>query len=162
VLPRLILKRVAENASDALSLKKAPLGCFLDKSPVLTHSFQLNLQVFPLIIEAFAKYLQSADPEQSAVSVLVRWLWERLTLPAQNNVDRVIKHEVRIERMEETEEQEKENADKESRFTFVALSSSGSRLLKSLYEYAMSYEQQKWARWVHCIKASDFKTVRKE
>jgi hypothetical protein len=90
----------------------------------------------------------------------VRWLWERLTLPAQNNVDRVIKHEVAIERNEEIEEQE--NGQGESRCTFVALSESGSRLLKSLYEYAMSYEQQKWARWVHCVKASDFKTVRRE
>lgn len=113
-----------------------------------------------MIIEAFAKYLQSANPEQSAVSVLVRWLWERLTLPAQNNVDRVIKHEVAIERHEEIDEND--NADGESRFTFVALSSSGSTLLRSLYEYAMSYEQQKWARWVHCVKASDFKTARRE
>lgn len=83
-----------------------------------------------------------------------------MTLPAQNNVDRVIKHEVAIERGGEDEEQE--NGDSESQYTFVALSESGSRLLKSLYEYAMSYEQQKWSRWVHCIKASDFKTVRRD
>lgn len=116
-----------------------------------------------MIIEAFAKYLQSSGPEQSAVSVLVRWLWERLTLPAQNNVDRVIKHEISIERggaPVNSKSTEEYSAD--SRYTFVALSDSGSRLLKSLYEYAMSYEQQKWARWVHCVKASDFKTSRRD
>lgn len=110
-----------------------------------------------MIIEAFSKYLQQADPEQSAVSVLVRWLWERLSMPAQNNVDRVIKHEIGIERSDD-----QEDPSKDTRFLFVPLSKSGSNLLKSLYEYAMSYEQQKWSRWVHCVKASDFKRVPKE
>jgi hypothetical protein len=113
-----------------------------------------------VIIEAFAKYLQAAPPEQSAVSVLVRWLWERLSMPAQNNVDRVIKHEVRVKQGESETEGDTNNGD--TRFVFVPQSESGSRLLKSLYEYAMSYEQQKWSRWVHCVKASDFKQVGRE
>lgn len=108
-----------------------------------------------MIIEAFAKYLHASEPEQSAVSVLVRWLWERLSMPTQNNVDRVIKHELTI-----CHRPQGDNG--ELRYTFVPQSASGSRLLKSLYEYAMSYEQQKWSRWVHCVKASDFKSVRKD
>ena len=108
-----------------------------------------------MIIEAFSKYLQESDSEQSAVSILVRWLWERLSLPAQNNVDRVIKHEIRIEQSEPEMNQD-ETTYKDTRYLFVPLSKSGSSLLKSLYEYAMSYEQQKWSRWVHCVKASDF------
>lgn len=117
-----------------------------------------------MILEAFSKYLQSSDPERSAVNVLVQWLWERLSLPAQNNVDRVIKHEIGIERGETSGKSEElapfaENGES-AKYTFVALSSSGSRLLNSLYEYAMSYEQQKWSRWVHCVKASDFKLTR--
>jgi hypothetical protein len=106
-----------------------------------------------VIIEAFAKYLQASPPEQSAVSVLVRWLWERLSTPAQNNVDRVIKHEITLKRGENCQ-----NTDQ--RFVFVPRTNSGERLLKSLYEYAMSYEQQKWSRWIHCVKASDFKVSR--
>lgn len=35
---------------------------------------------------------------------------------------------------------------------FKGNSSSGSRLLTSLYEYSMSYEQQKWSRFVHKLK----------
>ncbi len=116
-----------------------------------------------MIIEAFAKYLQGSNPEHSAVSVLVRWLWERLTLPAQNNVDRVIKHEVSIQRSEDgIFSNPKEEFQADAKYTFVPCSESGSRLLKSLYEYAMSYEQQKWSRWVHCVKASDFKLSRKD
>lgn len=118
-----------------------------------------------MILEAFSKYLQSSDPERSAVNVLVQWLWERLSMPAQNNVDRVIKHEIGIER-DETKKAEElapfAESGEAARYTFVALSSSGSRLLNSLYEYAMSYEQQKWSRWVHCVKASDFKLSRRD
>ncbi len=116
-----------------------------------------------MIIEAFAKYLQGSNPEHSAVSVLVRWLWERLTFPAQNNVDKVIKHEVSIQRSEDGMQlNPSEAGEYDARYTFVPLSASGSRLLKSLYEYAMSYEQQKWSRWVHCVKASDFKLSSRE
>ncbi len=116
-----------------------------------------------MIIEAFAKYLQGSPPDHSAVSVLVRWLWERLTLPAQNNVDRVIKREVKLQRSEEGMfPNPNEEAEGDNRYSFVPQSESGSRLLKSLYEYAMSYEQQKWSRWVHCVKASDFKLSRRD
>jgi hypothetical protein len=111
-----------------------------------------------VIIEAFAKYLQAAAPDQSAESVLVRWLWERLTLPAQNNVDRVTKHEITIQ----PGSPEKTEPGSEPHHVFVPRSVSGSRLLKSLYEYAMSYEQQKWSRWVHCVKASDFKASNRD
>ena len=41
-------------------------------------------------------------------------------------------------------------------YVFCGTSSSGRRLLKSLYEYCQSYEQQRFARFIHTIKASDF------
>lgn len=44
-----------------------------------------------------------------------------------------------------------------SAYFFKGTSSSGSRLLNSLYEYSMSYEQLKWSRFVHSVKASDFR-----
>ena len=43
-------------------------------------------------------------------------------------------------------------------YYFRGASPSGERLLKSLYEYCMSLEQQKWARFLHSLKASDFHT----
>ncbi|MBX9570930.1 MAG: hypothetical protein K2X77_18695 [Candidatus Obscuribacterales bacterium] len=111
-----------------------------------------------MILEAFAKYLQAADPNLPAHSILLRWLWERLTFPAQNNVDRVIRHEISLERYDTSTPESEGYLDESTgtRYTFQPLSKSGARLLNSLYEYAMSYEQQKWSRWVHCVKASDF------
>lgn len=47
-----------------------------------------------------------------------------------------------------------------SHFVFKGASASGARLLNSLWEYSMSYEQQRWSRFVHSLKASDFKISR--
>lgn len=44
-------------------------------------------------------------------------------------------------------------------YVFKGASKSGDRLLKSLVEYCLSIEHQKWARFVHSLKASDFKQV---
>lgn len=117
-----------------------------------------------MILEAFAKYLQSADPNTPAHSILLRWLWERLSFPAQNNVDRVIRHEVSLQRLDSSEPDCDAYLDEctGTRYSFHPQSKSGGRLLNSLYEYAMSYEQQKWSRWVHCVKASDFKKSAQE
>lgn len=118
-----------------------------------------------VILEAFSRYLQAADPSIPATKVLARWLWERLSIPAQNNVDRILRSEISIEwqkgqqyckepEFEKPASQTEPFAD--PKVAFVTSTESGRRLLKSLYEYAMSYEQQKWSRWVHCVKASDF------
>jgi hypothetical protein len=110
-----------------------------------------------VILEAFSRYLQAADPSVPATRVLVRWLWERLSIPAQTNVDRVLRHEIAIDwQAVDVSRHETNHLTVEPRFAFVTSTESGRRLLKSLYEYAMSYEQQKWSRWVHCVKASDF------
>lgn len=44
-------------------------------------------------------------------------------------------------------------------YVFKGASQSGDRLLKSLVEYCLSIEHQKWARFVHSLKASDFKRI---
>ena len=112
-----------------------------------------------MILEEFAKYLHSADPGTPASAILGRWLWERLSIPPEAMPDRVLRAEIALV-----------VADKKSTYPqlqgwsisavpgylFNPTSDSGRRLLRSLYEYASSYEQQKWSRWVHCIKASDF------
>ncbi|MBY0360228.1 MAG: hypothetical protein K2W82_19665 [Candidatus Obscuribacterales bacterium] len=104
-----------------------------------------------MILEAFATYLQAADPKVPAKEVLTRWLWERLTLPAQNNVDRVVRSELTVVRDSDSTEYSNQ-----AHYYFNPISDSGRRLLATLYEYSMSYEQQKWSRWVHSLKASDF------
>lgn len=141
-----------------------------------------------MILEAFSKYLHEADPALSSTDVLARWLWEKLSMPPQNNVDQVIHCEIMICLAEPSEKKKAicellipkldseiagcleerlgvpsgescRSQPKDCQFAYVfrGTSKSGERLLNSLKEYCLSYEHQKWARWVHNIKASDFR-----
>lgn len=115
-----------------------------------------------MILEAFAEYLRSADPSMLATDVLARWLWERLNCKPLNNVDRVLHCEMTICKIDANGDEwkgsqlAKPDKPEVGTYMFRGTSPSGKRLLKSLYEYCLSYEQQKWARWVHRVKASDF------
>jgi hypothetical protein len=124
-----------------------------------------------VILEAFAEYLQAADQKSSATDLLGRWLWEKLSTPPQSVVDKVLHCEISLSSSSKAiSPLELENrSDKEvisdnklvskrkPNHVFKGNSASGAKLLKSLYEYCLSYEQQKWSRWVHSVKASDFK-----
>ena len=134
-----------------------------------------------MILEAFAEFLHSV-PELPANQALSLWLWERLKKPPSSAVDQVIHCEVdissgssrqshrlnlgrKIRLPQEAElliKAQKSGATIETgsevNYFFEGASSSGVRLLNSLYEYSMSYEQQKWSRFVHGVKASDFKS----
>lgn len=106
-----------------------------------------------MILEAFAEYLHASDQSIPATEVLSRWIKERLDAPVITNVDRVINCEISIAKVAKTADR-KEPAEK---LAFKGNSKSGRQLLKSLYEYCQSYEQQKWARYIHGLKASDFR-----
>lgn len=116
-----------------------------------------------MILEAFAEYLHAADPNIPATDLLGKWLWEKLTQPAISNVDRVLHCEMSICAAKgvkganaDAEPMPRYQSGGKQEYGFKGTSDSGRRLLKSLYEYCCSYEQQKWARWVHKLKASDF------
>lgn len=111
-----------------------------------------------MILEAFSKYLHAADPGLPATCILARWLWERLSVPPETPVDQVLHCEIAIATPKGAGKGilKLESSEKGRTFVFKGLSDSGRRLLNSLNQYALSYEQQKWARWVHRVKASDF------
>ena len=113
-----------------------------------------------MILEAFAKYLHSADPVTPAVAILTRWLWERLSVPPESLTDRVLRTEVELQIKRKREpklgEHPSQMLSPAPGYVFCGTSASGRRLLKSLYEFASSYEQQKWSRWLHDVKATDF------
>lgn len=72
----------------------------------------------------------------------------------QNNLSQIAQLDV--------EKLTKNNSNKsqsQNMYVFKGASKSGDRLLKSLVEYCLSIEHQKWARFVHSLKASDFKRV---
>ena len=111
-------------------------------------------------LEAFAEYLHAADPKLSASDVLAEWLWKRISLPPLTSVDRVLHREIAINQVNvqsnfENLNKQLSNGNREV-YVFRGVSPSGKRLLASLYEYCLSYEQQQWSRWVHTLKASDF------
>ncbi len=115
-----------------------------------------------MILEAFAKYLHAADSNICASDILARWLWERLSVPAETTIDQVLHCELKLLLVNESAEHilslrlSTQGKRKTQTYIFKGNSISGSQLLKSLYEYSLSYEQQKWARFVHTLKASDF------
>jgi len=113
-----------------------------------------------MILEAFADYLHAADPAKPATDILAQWLLEKLSTPPITNVDRVLHCEMAISGSPSKQSKRKSPAGSSSDYsssTFKGKSSSGTRLLKSLYEYCQSYDQQKWSRFVHKLKASDFR-----
>ncbi|MBZ0187188.1 MAG: hypothetical protein K8F91_13150 [Candidatus Obscuribacterales bacterium] len=138
-----------------------------------------------MILEAFSAYLHNCDPGIHARVALCHWLWEKLSLPPTCQVDQVIHCEISMS-IEDTTKPTPEKDESfrlaaqevfklaslteldytlsssfasgpERNYVFRGTSNSGERLLKSLDEFSKSYEHQKWARWVHKVKASDFK-----
>lgn len=108
-----------------------------------------------MILEAFAEYLHASDQSLPATEILSRWIKERLDAPVITNVDRVVHCEISIAPQNPRNAASTEQEGRQLAFT--GTSKSGRRLLKSLYEYCQSYEQQKWARYIHNLKASDFR-----
>lgn len=125
-----------------------------------------------MILEAFSEYLH-ANPDLPADEALAAWLWDKLKAAPVTVVDRVIHCEIAICRGSQPaiaglrlpQEAEKTISrklkDKQSSgYYFQGTSTSGRKLLASLHEYSLSYEQQKWSRFVHGLKASDFNGFR--
>jgi len=115
------------------------------------------------ILQEFSRYLQAADPHLPAKDVLASWLFERLGTNPESLADKVLHYEISISQLDTElvspaglELGYKSNTDG-NYYTFSADSASGQRLLNSLYHYSMSYEHQKWVRFVHGLRASDFR-----
>ncbi len=114
------------------------------------------------ILQEFSRYLQAADPHLPAKDVLASWLFERLAKQPESLADKVIHYEITINQAGADlvrpagQDLGYKSDDDGNYYTFSAGSESGQRLLNSLYQYSMSYEHQKWVRFVHGLRASDF------
>lgn len=96
-----------------------------------------------MILKEFSEYLQ-ANQDQSSVKLLYKWLKKKLEVLPKTNVDKIIK----------TELYSAENGYGD--FLIIAKRESGRNLMKSLYNFALSFEHQKVARDIHNSKPSDF------
>ena len=109
------------------------------------------------ILQEFSKYLQAADPRVPAKTVLASWLFERLATCPKTLTDKVLHCELSISLLEADAATDLSYTSTEgNNYTFTSESKSGKRLLNSLYHYSLSYENQKWVRFIHKLKASDF------
>ncbi len=97
-----------------------------------------------MILKDFSDFLKQNE-EKPSVSLLYVWLKLKIESPAKTNVDKILQKEIYIAK------------NKTGNFLFIGKSPSGRNLIQSLYNFALSFEQQKMSRWVHNQKANNFK-----
>lgn len=97
-----------------------------------------------MILKEFSQYLQE-NKEISAVVLLNNWIKTKIETPAVSNVDKIIQKEIYVAK------------NKYNDCLLIGKSDSGRRLIQTLYNFSLSFEQQKLARWIHNKNANDFK-----
>ena len=100
-----------------------------------------------MIIKEFSDFLKENE-DKSSVSLLFVWLKIKIESPAKTNVDKIIQKEIYIAK------------NKAGNSFFIGKSPSGRKLMQSLYNFALSFEQQKMSRWIHNQKANNFKNCK--
>ncbi len=98
-----------------------------------------------MIIKEFSKYIQTFNADVPAIMLLSDWVREKISKKPENNVDKIIQKEIACMK------------NKRGFFMLIGRSDSGRKLLEALYEYALSYDNHKFSKWVHKLKASDFR-----
>ncbi len=96
-----------------------------------------------MILKEFSKYLQE-NKDKNSLNLLNEWIIERLQKPSLNKVDNILKTELYFL---------KNNNEKT---LIIAKSETGRTLLKALYNFALSFEQYKLAKFLHNKKSNDF------
>ena len=99
-----------------------------------------------MILKAFSRYIQKFNADIPAVILLSKWLRENFSKKPKNNVERILQKETVFLK------------NQQGLFLIIGRSDSGRRLLESLYQYALSYDNYKFSKWVHKLKASDFES----
>lgn len=97
-----------------------------------------------MILKEFSDFLKTHE-EKPSVSLLYVWLKLKIETPAASNIDKILQKEIYIAK------------NKNENCLFIGKSPSGRKLIQTLYNFALSFEQQKMARWVHNQKANNFK-----
>ena len=97
-----------------------------------------------MILKEFSEFLQNNEDKPS-VTLLYIWLKMKIEAPAKSNVDRILQKEIYIAK------------NKAEDFFMIGKSPSGRKLIDALYNFALSFEQQQYARWIHERKPQDFK-----
>ncbi len=97
-----------------------------------------------MILKEFSKYLQE-NKEKNSVNLLNEWIIERLKRPSLDKADNILKAELYYA----------ENNNNKT--LIIAKSETGRTLLNALYNFSLSFEQYKLAKFLHNKKSNDFK-----
>jgi hypothetical protein len=102
-----------------------------------------------MILTEFSKFLQSKEQEiienNSCTKLLGFWVKNVLEKHPKSHVEKIIHKEIALAK------------NKTGHYLLVAKSESGRILTKSLYNFALSYEQHMLRKWLLDKKATDFK-----
>ncbi|MBO5948404.1 hypothetical protein J6Q66_06175 [bacterium] len=96
-----------------------------------------------MILKSFSDFLKENE-SLSATKALFVWLCSRRTNNPIENVDKIINKELYFA------------LNKRKDVMVIAKSESGRTLMNALYNFALSYEQYKLAKWLHERKSTDF------
>lgn len=97
-----------------------------------------------MILKEFSKFLQQ-NKEKNSVNLLNEWLIERLQRVSTDKVDNILKTELYFAR------------NTNNKTFIIAKSETGRTLLNALYNFSLSFEQYKLAKFLHDKNAGDFK-----
>lgn len=107
-----------------------------------------------MILQEFSNFLQAYYEEKGGLEkegsktpifLLFFWVKNKIETPARTNTDKIIQKEIYIAK------------NKAQDFLLIGKSPSGRKLIDSLYNFALSFEQHQYARWIHERKPQDFK-----
>ena len=96
-----------------------------------------------MILKEFSKYLQ-ANKDKNSVKLLNKWLIEHLQKPSLEKVDIILQTELYFAK------------NNNNKTLIIGKRDSGRTLLNALYNFALSFEQYKMAKFLHDKKSNDF------
>ena len=102
-----------------------------------------------MIIKDFSDFLKEhyKKDKKSTIELLSIWIKQKIENPPKTLVDKVLQKEIYIAK--------NKNTSKRNEFFLIGKSDSGRILLNALFNFALSFEQQDYARKIHNLKSSD-------
>ena len=97
-----------------------------------------------MILKDFSDFIKNNSSDKSSLKLLFIWLVKKFSHSPKNNVDKIINKEICYAK------------NRKGDFLLIAKSESGRTLTNALYNFALSFEQYKLAKWLHDKKANDF------
>lgn len=104
-----------------------------------------------MIIKDFSDYLKEnyKKDQKKTVELLALWIKQKIEKPPRTLVDKVLQKEIYLAK--------NENTKKTGEYFLIGKSESGRILLNALFNFALSFEQQDYARKLHEQKSSNIK-----